>query len=113
MGTGTDPVQILGVDEVRRAETREPSEEVAQADRRPNGPGPQPRADHLRRGGVRGVADEHVVAADIQAGEGDDALARGLGAGGDGRGDGEAEHHEALDHGAGHQDGAASHHVPH
>ena len=107
------PVHVLGVDEIRRAEAAEPREEIAQADSGADRPRPEAGADHLRRGGGTRVADEGVVGAGVEGAEGDDAVPSGHGTGGDGRGDGEGEHHDALDRGARHQDGAAAHHVPH
>lgn len=49
---GGYPVEILRVDEVRRAKRSEPCEEIAETDGRADGPGPQPRAGQLGGDGV-------------------------------------------------------------
>lgn len=107
------PVHVLGVDEIGRAEAREPREEISKTDGGADRPRSEPCADHLRRGGVACVADEGVVATGIEGAEGDYTVSGSYSTGCDGRGDGEGEHHGALEGGARHEDGATTHHVPH
>lgn len=107
------PVEILRVDEVRREERRQPREEVAYTDSRPNGPGPQSRADEFRRRRIRRVAHERVIREEIDGGERDQAAPSGGRPGRHRCGNGEAEHRGALDDRAGHEDGAPAHDVAH
>lgn len=111
----TYPVEVPRVDKVRRAEPRQPGEEVPDADGRPDRPRPQPRAGQLRRDGVRRVADGGVVRELVQRHEGDERpVARRAPDGVDApAADGHAQHPDALQARARRQDGAAAHDVPH
>src|SRR6187402_2795080 len=75
------PVEILRIDEIRRAEASQPCQEVAQTDRRTNRPRAQPGAGKLGGNGVASEPDKCVVKKEEEAGEGDDAVASGGGTG--------------------------------